>query len=162
VLAMPPRAVQARMHDKRARAPTEKIIGKKETTMPPLMQDASVARVTQQGPCCPVCQHDTQLLYDSPSMEGPTILQDAMCPACGVRWRDVSGATVWAQGVFALGATASAQGLKALPLSSYVLYAPDDVVPASGYVMHTLMVSRTDDTCPVDGTQGGQRHAPQT
>ena len=48
------------------------------------------------------------------------------------------------------------------PLSGSVLYAPDDVVPASGYVMHTPMVSRTDDTCPVDGTPGGQRYDPQT
>jgi len=104
----------------------------------PLTQDAYVARMAQQGPCCPVCQQDAQLLYDSPTMEGPTILQEAMCPACGVRWRDV------------------------YPLSGYVLYAPDDVVPASGYVMHTPMVSRTDNTCPVDGTPGGQRHAPHT
>jgi len=104
----------------------------------PLTPGASVARVTQQGPCCPVCQHDTQLLYDSLDMEGPTILQEAMRPACGARWRDV------------------------YPLSGYVLYALDDVVPASGYVMHTSMVSRTDDPRPVDGTPGGQRHAPQT
>ena len=60
-----------------------------------------------------------------------------MCPACGARWRDV------------------------YPLSGYVLYAPDDVVPASGYVVHTPMVSRADDTCPVDGTPGGQSHGPQ-
>src|SRR5437764_15412517 len=104
----------------------------------PLTQDASVTRVTQQGPCCPVCQQDTHLLYDSPSMEGPTILQEGMCPACGARWRDV------------------------YPLSGYVLYAPDDVVSARGYVMHTPMVSRAGDPRPVDGTPGGQRHASQT
>jgi hypothetical protein len=40
-------------------------------------------------PCCPRCQATAPLAYGACSVEGPLVVQDAVCHTCGTGWHDV-------------------------------------------------------------------------